>query len=67
MGGMDASQLLPFSTQAEVRASVRKTIDEAGAKGRLQLRSPTEIHPAVKVENVLAMWDEIEDYGYYDR
>jgi hypothetical protein len=35
MGGIDASQLLPFRTQAEVRAIVRKTIDEAGAKGRL--------------------------------
>lgn len=66
MGGIEASQLLPFRTQAEVRASVRKTIDEAGAKGRLQLRSSTN-HPAVKVENVLAMWDEIENYGYYDR
>lgn len=67
MGGIDASQLLPFGSAEDVRAAVRKTIDEAGAQGRLWLGSSTEIHPAVKLENVLAMWDEIESYGYYDQ
>lgn len=67
MGGIDASQLLPLGTEREVRATVRKTIGEAGVKGRLWLGSSTEIHPGVKLENVLAMWDEIENYGYYDR
>jgi hypothetical protein len=46
---------------------VRKSIDEAGTNGRLWLGSSTEIHPAVKLENVLAMWNEIETYGYYAR
>jgi hypothetical protein len=65
MGGIDVSQLLPFGTEVEVRATVRKTIDEAGAQGRLWLGSSTEIHPAAKLENVLAMWDEVEQHGYY--
>ena len=65
MGGIDVSQLLPFGTEAEVRATVRKTIAEAGPRGRLWLGSSTEIHPAAKLENVLAMWDEIEQHGYY--
>lgn len=65
MGGTDASQLLPYATPEQVRAQVRKSIDEAGANGRLWLGSSTEIHPAVKLENALAMWDEIETYGYY--
>jgi hypothetical protein len=34
--------------------------------GRLWLGSATEIHPAAKLENVLAMWDEIYKYGYYE-
>jgi hypothetical protein len=67
MGGIDASQLLPFGTELEVREAVRKTIDDAGATGRLWIGSTTEIHPAAKLENVLAMWDEIERCGYYDR
>lgn len=66
MGGIDVSQLLPFGSEAEVRATVRKTIDEAGASGRLWIGSTTEIHPAARLQNVLAMWDEIEKYGYYD-
>jgi hypothetical protein len=60
MGGIDARQLLPFGSAAEVRAAVRKTIAEAGARGRLWIGSSTEIHPAVKLENALAMWDEAE-------
>ena len=66
MGGIDASQLIPFGTEEDVRATVRKTIDDAGRSGRLWIGSTTEIHPAAKLENVLAMWDEIEKYGYYD-
>jgi hypothetical protein len=65
MGGIDASDLLPFGSAEEVRAAVRKTIDDAGKQGHLWLGSSTEIHPAVKLENALAMWDEIEKYGYY--
>ena len=67
MGGIDATQLLPFATAEEVRASVRKTIKDAGAHGRLWLGSSTEIHPAVKLENALAMWDEVERSGYYEK
>ncbi len=66
MGGIDASQLLPFGTEEEVRASVRRTIRDAGPCGRLWLGSSTEIHPAMPVKNVLAMWREIEDSGYYE-
>jgi hypothetical protein len=66
MGGIDVSQLLPFGTEDDVRCTVRKTIAEAGATGRLWIGSTTEIHPGAKLENVLAMWDEIETCGYYD-
>ena len=65
MGGIDASQLLPLGTEEEVREAVRRTVREAGAQGRLWLGSSTEIHPAMPVPNVLAMWDEIEKRGYY--
>lgn len=67
MGGVDASQLLPFGTQEDVRHAVRRTIGDAGSNGRLWIGSSTEIHPAIPAENVLAMWDEVERSGYYDR
>ena len=47
--------------------AVRKTLDEAGTAGRFWISSTTEVHPAAKLENVLAMWDEIEKCGYYDQ
>lgn len=65
MGGIDASQLLPFGSEEEVRRAVRAMIHEAGAQGRLWLGSSTEIHPHIPVRNALAMWDEIETSGYY--
>lgn len=65
MGGIDASQLLPFATEDEVRSKVRQTVAEAGARGRLWLGSSTEIHPAIPTQNAFAMWDEILACGYY--
>ncbi|MCL4401651.1 MAG: hypothetical protein M1436_03165 [Acidobacteria bacterium] len=65
MGGIDASQLLPFATPDEIHRTVRKTIHEAGPNGRLWLGSSTEIHPSMPVENIFAMWDEILTSGYY--
>jgi hypothetical protein len=67
MGGIDATQLLPFGSEADVREAVRRTIRDAGANGRLWLGSSTEIHPAIPVGNALAMWDEIECCGYYSQ
>ncbi len=60
MGGIDASQLLPFGSEEEVRCAVRRTIRDAGANGRLWLGSSTELHPAIPARNAFALWDEIE-------
>jgi uroporphyrinogen-III decarboxylase len=65
MGGIDASKLLAFGSEDEVREAVRRTISDAGADGKLWLGSSTEIHPAIPARNTLAMWDEIERCGYY--
>jgi len=39
----------------------------AGDTGKLWIGSGTKIHPAAKLENVLAMWDEVEKHAYYDQ
>jgi uroporphyrinogen decarboxylase len=66
MGGIDASHLLAFGTEDDVRAAVRATLRDAAAEGRLWLGSSTEIHPAIPAANVLAMWDEALRCGCYD-
>ena len=67
LGGIDVSQLLPFGTPAEARRVVREEINDVGVTAHRWLGSTTEIHPAIKLENVQATWEEIETYGYFDR
>jgi len=55
-GGIDASQLLPYGTVAQVRAEVRRLLEATGGRGVL-LGSSTEIHPACALDNILAMWE----------
>jgi len=55
-GGIDASQLLPYGTPAQVRAEVKRVLDATEGRGIL-LGSSTEIHPACAVDNILAMWE----------
>lgn len=53
-GGIDVSQLMSLGTPDEVREACRQAIDDSGGAGYF-LGSTTELHPGVKVENVLAM------------
>lgn len=55
-GGVDASRLLPYGTPEQVRGEVARLLEATGGQGYL-LGSSTEVHPACKVENVLAMWE----------
>ncbi len=59
-GGIDVSTLLPFGTEEEVRAECRKMIDIVGPG--YFIGSTTELHPAVPVQNILAMVDEAHNY-----
>jgi len=58
---IDCTQLLAFGTPEEVRKAVRKAIEDAG-KRRIIIGSTSEIHPNVKVENALAMYEAAKDY-----
>jgi hypothetical protein len=53
-GGIDVSQLMVYGTPEEVSAECIKAIEESGGTGYF-LGSTTELHPTVKVENLLAM------------
>jgi len=60
-GGIDVSQLMAFGTPGEVREACRKAIDDAGGVGYF-IGSTTELHPAVKLENALAMVETAHTY-----
>jgi len=56
------SQLLPLGTPAEVRDTVRRTID--AAEGRLMVGSSTELNNEVPLDNYLALRDAVLEYSY---
>ena len=51
VGGIDASQVLPFGTPAEIRAEVVRCLGAAAGGGYI-LGSSAEIGPAMPLENV---------------
>jgi hypothetical protein len=65
IGGIDCSRILPYGTPQEVVNSVRRAIRDAGDGGGLILGSTSELHNGIPLENILAMFDAIEEYGTY--
>jgi hypothetical protein len=65
-GGIDNNELLCRGTIDEVEQAVRDLIRDAGENGRLLLGSSGQIHPANKLENVLAMFEFGRRYGKYE-
>ncbi len=63
---IDCDQLLVYGTPEEVEKECRAAIDEAAVGGRFLLGSSSELHPAVKLENVLKMYEVCHTYGHYE-
>lgn len=52
-GGIDVSQLLPYGKPEDIKAIVRKAIEDA--EGKILVGSSTELHDEVPLKNFLAM------------
>ena len=64
-GGVDSSQVLPLGTPAEVREEVRRVIEIMGPGGGFMIGAVHTVMNDVPPENVLAMVDAVEEFGYY--
>jgi uroporphyrinogen decarboxylase len=64
-GGIDNQQLLPYGKPEEVRSTVRKVINSLGPGGGFVLASAHVIEPDMPINNVLAMFDAVREFGYY--
>ena len=64
-GAIDTHRGLPFGTPDEVRAEVKRIIETLGKDGGYMLASVHTIMPDVPPENILAMVDAVEEYGWY--
>jgi hypothetical protein len=64
-GGADTQRTLPFGTPDEVRREVRERIRAFGPGGGFVFNTIHNVQPQVPVENLLAMFETLREYGRY--
>jgi uroporphyrinogen decarboxylase len=67
LGNIDCQELLPNGTPAQVKAAVRRAIDDAAAGGGLIICSSNTLHPGVDPENCIAMFEAVREFGAYSQ
>lgn len=66
LGNIDCLDLLVFRGPEEVRQAVKETIEIAAPGGGYILCSSNSLHPGCKPENVVAMMQAVDEFGWYD-
>ena len=64
-GGIDAQHVLPFGTIEEVREHTRKFIKALAPRGGYICAPVHNVQRDVSPENLIAMRDAVEEFGYY--
>lgn len=64
-GAMDTQHILPHGSPEDVRKEVKRVIEILGEGGGYMLASVHTIMNEVPAENLLAMVDAVEEFGYY--
>jgi uroporphyrinogen decarboxylase len=65
LGNIDCQQLLSYGSKTDVYEAVRNAIEAAGKNGGLIICSSNSLHPGVKPENCIAMFEATKKYGLY--
>jgi uroporphyrinogen-III decarboxylase len=58
---IDCTHLLPFGSALDVKEAVNRAIEDAGGR-KILIGSTSEIHPRVRVENALAMYEAARSF-----
>ena len=64
-GAIDNQQLLPYGEPEEIRSTVRRVIQSLAPGGGFILASAHLIEPDMPIENVLAMFEAVQEFGTY--
>jgi uroporphyrinogen decarboxylase len=65
-GGVDTQRVLPRGTPAEVRQEVRRRIEDLAPGGGFVFTTVHNIQADVPPENIMAMWEAVQEFGAYD-
>ena len=64
-GGVDTQKDLPFGTPDDVRVQVRERLQIFGKGGGYIFNPIHNVQAQVPIENLLAMYETVRDYGRY--
>jgi len=64
-GAIDTQQVMPRGTPDEVREEVRRRIDDLAPGGGYVLNTSHNIQADVPAENILAMVEALDEFGWY--
>jgi uroporphyrinogen decarboxylase len=65
-GGVDTQRVLPRGTPQEVRDEVKRRVDDFAPGGGFIFNTVHNIQADVPPENIVAMWEALQEYGVYD-
>jgi uroporphyrinogen decarboxylase len=66
-GGVDTQEVLPRGTPEQVKGDVRRNIEALAPSGGYIFNTVHNIQADVPPENILAMWEALQEYGVYTR
>jgi uroporphyrinogen decarboxylase len=64
-GGVDTQGVLPTGTPQEVKDDVRRNIEALAPGGGFVFNTVHNIQPDVPPQNIIAMWEALQEYGIY--
>jgi uroporphyrinogen decarboxylase len=64
-GGVDTQYVLPFGSPQEVRDEVKRRIDDLAPGGGFVFAAVHNVQGDVPLENFMAMWETLQEYGMY--
>ena len=65
-GGVDTQHTLPHGTPKEVKYEVKRRIQDLSPRGGFIFATVHAIQADVPPENIMAMWEALQEYGVYN-
>lgn len=64
-GGVDTQEILPYGTPQQVKEDVRRQIEALAPGGGFVFNTVHNIQADVPPQNIMAMWEALQEYGVY--